>query len=109
MTVRLTKAEQETIININRADLDDGFFSFYTSYHRDFERLCRRIGGEENLLDLKLSLDPDGAPWGWNVKVPKEFYSRVNFGIRTPRKQRSILSSETKPNRRVSGPKVGNL
>ncbi len=44
--------EHETIIIINDGDMKEGFFRFTTTKASDFSRMCRRIGGEENLRSI---------------------------------------------------------
>lgn len=42
--------ENETTIILNREDMAEGFFTIGTSELKTFEKLCKRIGGENNLL-----------------------------------------------------------
>lgn len=79
----MANAETETIILINMEDLENGYFRFSTSHYVDFKRLCKRIGGEENLIELKT--DSQGSKVvQWNCKVPKQYLGRSNFSIRPP-------------------------
>lgn len=77
-------AEQETIININMAEREAGYFSFGTSRKSEYERLLRRTGGE--LLDERRSVGPDGSVTWWQCKVPIKFLSKASWGIRKPGK-----------------------
>lgn len=76
------KAEQETILTYNRADRANGYFSFGTSQKSDFNRLCRRVGGQSNLIKVKVSRGTQGQPTWWEARVPIKYSSRVHFGVR---------------------------
>lgn len=76
----MEKCERETIIRINRADSEEGYFTFDTSYKPDYERLLRRIGGKENALSVKSTRDIRGEN-SWIVRVPICYYRQGVFGI----------------------------
>ncbi len=76
----MPREDRETIICLNRADMRDGFFVFGTSEATDFRRLCRRIGGPDNLRRLKVSMCEGTAVW-WDCEVPVEYMSRRTWGI----------------------------
>lgn len=71
----------ETIILLNEADLREGYFAFSTSKEAHFLRLCRRVGGVENLLEVKTS-ERDGKITWWSAKVPVKYLSKTHFGLR---------------------------
>ena len=71
----------ETIILINRDDSKDGYFRFSTSSRYDYERLINRIGGEQELLSLRI-VRSKGQPVEWTAKVPIKLFSKTYFGIR---------------------------
>lgn len=81
------KAENETIICINDADVEEGFFSFSTSKRNHFARLIKKIGGEQNLIELKEMREKLGKVTEWKAKVPIEFLSKTHFGIRSRKKK----------------------
>ena len=74
-------SEQETIIVVNQADIRDGYFRFNTTRRKDFERLCKRVGGKENLLATSEGKDKDGSVTSWRCKVPARFWKAAAFGI----------------------------
>lgn len=49
----MEKCERETLIRINRADSEEGFFTFDTSWKPDFDRMIKRIGGIQNAISIK--------------------------------------------------------
>ena len=65
-------SERETVIMINYADLAEGYFVFGTSIPAHFRKLCSRIGGKTNLLDLKTETILGKTVW-WECTVPKYF------------------------------------
>lgn len=77
-------SETETIILINAQDLKEGFFRFGTSKHSHFEKLCRRIGGEENLVAVEREGLANNTAY-WNCRVPKSYLSQTTFGIKNAR------------------------
>lgn len=76
-------SELETNIVWSAADLKEGFFMFYTSRKKHYERLLRRIGGIENLLSCKIETTPKGGFSGANCKVPARYLSEGTFSIRS--------------------------
>ena len=76
--------ERETLILMNDADRDEGFFTFSTSRRCDFERLVKRIGGERELTSLQIET-LENVPIQWNCKVPMAYYSSTFFGVKKPR------------------------
>ncbi len=80
----MSSAEQETIICINMADREAGYFIFGTSRKCDYEKLVRRTGGE--LVEERRSVGPDGAVTWWQCRVPIRFLGKAGWGIRKPGK-----------------------
>jgi len=77
--------ENETIILINDGDVAQGFFRWSTTKPKQFAKLCKRVGGEERLLEVKLS--HHGARiTSWTCKVPVEYLSKRNWSIGIRRK-----------------------
>ena len=72
--------DKETIILINDLDRKQGFFKFSTSKVQDFTRFCKRIGGEENLIDIKYSRQGSEIV-EYNCKVPIRYFSTKIFGV----------------------------
>lgn len=66
------KDEDETILILNEGDKKEGFFRFSTTKFIDFERLCRRVGGVENLLEVRTSTEGKRVI-SWVCKVPFKF------------------------------------
>lgn len=91
----MEKSEKETVMILNRADLDDGFFIFGTSQKSHFQKLCKRIKGRDKLLDVKHTKSQDGKSGWWECLVPSKFLSYSTFGIK------SIAKSEA-ANRRAN-------
>lgn len=94
------KSEQETIVLLNRNDLDEGFFVFSTSQKSHFDKLCKRVG-QENLISVRVDYDEKGNPAWYDCKVPSIYLSKTNFGVRTPMKLRRKLSPEEKEARSI--------
>lgn len=78
----MANPEQETIIVMNDGDREEGFFCFGTSRADHYRKMLRRIGGEERLLDLKISMDEKGNPVWWQARLPISFLSKAHFGLR---------------------------
>jgi hypothetical protein len=76
-------AELETIINWTADDLKEGYFVFYTSRKKHYERLLRRIGGIENLISCRIETTPQGGFSGAHCKVPTQYLSEGTFSIRS--------------------------
>src|SRR5262245_27480374 len=76
----MSNSERETVICLNDADADEGYFSFWTSEPAHFRRLCRRIGGREKLIACQSSVR-DGHEASWDCRVPIEFFSSATFAI----------------------------
>lgn len=97
----MEKNERETLIVLNEADLAGGYFIFGTSVERHFTKLCKRVGGESGLLEVKKSTR-GGVVTYWACMVPKKFLLKANFGIRKvsdPRSKRgpSVRGPRGKP------------
>lgn len=88
----MVKEERETLILINRKDMEEGFFVFYTTEASDFRRLCRRIGGRENLRSIRVSRY-GGKPVAWDCEVPIGFLSRATWSIGA-RKRREVTEEQ---------------
>ena len=67
--------ERETIILLNNQDLKDGFFIFYTTEKKQFNKLVKRIG-EKHLIDVKI------GSFHYECKVPIKFWSKNIIGIK---------------------------
>jgi len=78
-------SDNETIILINDADVALGFFRWSTTKPKQFAKLCKRIGGEEKLLEIKLSHQGNKIT-SWVCKVPIEYLSKRNWSIGPKRK-----------------------
>lgn len=77
--------EHETIIIINDGDMKEGFFRFSTSKASDFSRLCRRVGGEENLRSI--SKHSQGSKvTQFIATLDRKYLSRATWGIGRKRK-----------------------
>ena len=83
----------ETIILLNDDDAKEGHFTVSTSKLKHFEKICRRIGGQQNLLSLETSTH-NGKITEWICKVPIEFFNTTNFSI--GKKRQVNLSAEQK-------------
>lgn len=73
-------SDNETIILINDSDVANGFFRWSTSKPKQFSKLCKRIGGEDKLLEVKLSHQGSKIT-SWVCKVPVEYLSKRNWSI----------------------------
>lgn len=89
------KSERETVVIINLADLEDGYFSFGTSESSHFKRLCKRIGGESALIEVRYDKDRRGIVRWWQCRVPAQFLSKRTFriGLRANRNTSKALAS----------------
>lgn len=85
----MAKEEQETIINFNRADMEDGFFTFGTSVKSDYERLARLVGKEK--LKTKVCV-MEGKESYWSCRVPVEYARMRCFGV----KSRALVGLKSK-------------
>ena len=94
----MPREDRETIICLNQADMRDGFFVFGTSEATHFRRLCRRIGGQDNLHNLKVSKF-EGKPVWWECEVPVEYMSRTTWGIRKRKGRKPPTSTPASKNR----------
>lgn len=82
--------ERETIICINEADRQDGWFSFGTSDQRALGKMLKKIGGEQNLFCPIKTSTQDGKIVYWSCQVPVKYLSKSNFGIKSPSKRKGI-------------------
>lgn len=78
-------SDNETIILINDGDVAEGFFRFSTSKPKQFAKLCKRVGGEGNLLDVQISTQGSKVT-SWTCKVPVAYLSKRNWSIGPKRK-----------------------
>lgn len=78
----MAKEEQETIVNFNRGDMEEGFFTFGTSVRKDYERLARLVGKDR--LKTKVCV-MEGKESYWSCKVPVEYARMGCFGVRSAR------------------------
>ena len=74
-------AEMETTILLNSGDMADLFFIFRTTDRHAFNRLVKRIGGADNLIEIETEKDADGTAWSWDCKVPVKYFNRTTFAI----------------------------
>jgi hypothetical protein len=82
-------SDHETIILINDGDISEGFFCFSTTKAVQFAKLCKRVGGEENLLAVATSTH-GGKITSWVCKVPLKYLSKRNWSIGPKRKGSTI-------------------
>jgi hypothetical protein len=80
----MEKSEKETLVSWTQQDLEEGFFWFYTSLEHHYQRLIKRVGGKQNLLEVRLEVAGKGGFGGANCKVPAEYLSETTFSIRKP-------------------------
>ena len=76
--------EEETIILLNRGDLDQGYFQFGTSRKDHHEKMLRRLAKLGlTPLETKTSIDRETREISWyQSKLPKAALSREHFGIK---------------------------
>lgn len=84
----------ETIILLNEEDAGQGYFQFGTSLERHYKRLCKRIGGQQNLVESRLSKSTEGKTVWWQCKVPLRYWSDSAFSLRSPRIQRELSEKQ---------------
>lgn len=91
----MEKAEQETIVTINQADRDEGYFTFGTSYRPHWERLVKRMGGQEKLIEVRESKSTTGEITWRQARVPI-VYLHPSLAIRTEKSTlpRRVLPQE---------------
>lgn len=79
------REERETIILLNRADMDEGFFRISTSDHGDARKILRRLGpGFKDKLEC-VEYGESGRPVAYNIKVPIGRLARSSFCLRPVR------------------------
>lgn len=67
----------ETMILLNAADRDEGFFLFSTTEKADRDRFVARIG-QDMVLEEKVS-NVRGAPGHWSLKIKSDAFSKRLF------------------------------
>lgn len=72
--------DDETIIICNEGDRREGFFRWSTTKANDFEKLKRRVGGEQELINVVVTTDGKQVT-SWMCKVPIRFLSRAHWGV----------------------------
>ena len=77
-----TRAERETVIVANLADLDEGWFTVETTELSLYRRL-RRIAGVARLEVLHKDVDDKGREWHWLCRVPADCWT--DLGVRRKR------------------------
>lgn len=77
-----TRAERETVIVANLADLDEGWFTVETTELGVYRRL-RRIAGVGRLEVLHTSVDAKGREYHWLVRVPADCWT--GLGVKRKR------------------------
>ena len=88
----MTRAERETVIVANLADLDEGWFSVETTEKGTYERLCRLVGDRLKVEIHKSSLT--GQITTWECRVPAEFWGGKLLHVRKPREKRPISDQQ---------------
>ena len=79
---KLERAERETIIQINDADIFEGYFQFRTTKLKHWNKMCDRIGGTEKLLWFEITRDTNGHPNYYSAHIPRKYFSLISFGIK---------------------------
>ena len=72
----MNKSDRESVICINEQDRIDGWFNFWTTEKTVFNKLCKKIGGENNLISVKKSHR------SYDCVVPIRFWSKARIGIK---------------------------
>lgn len=90
----MEKCERETLILINQADKEEGFFIFSTTYRPDYQRFCRKVP-KDKFLDYRETKE-SGRVVGWEVKVPYAYLRPASFGIGRPVNSRPKLTLKQK-------------
>jgi hypothetical protein len=70
----------ETIIVIKDSDVKEGFFRFYTTKLSNFKKLCKRIGGEQNLISVETTSTKREIS-SWDCRVPRAYLSKATWGV----------------------------
>ena len=70
----------ETVIVINDEDKKEGYFTLSTSKKDVFLRICRRIGGEDKLIEKRCT-GSEGKTAEWILKIPIKYISTNTFSI----------------------------
>lgn len=83
----MANPESETIILLNRQDIEEGFFSVSTTHLPDYHRICRRVGRKNFLAEREIR--ERGSVIGYDLKLPYTYLSPRTFSIRKPRPQPS--------------------
>lgn len=71
-----------TNLTITEASREKGFFLFSTTKQSDFEKLLRKIGGQEELLDCRVFYTARGAFESASCHVPYTKLPLLQFGLR---------------------------
>jgi hypothetical protein len=106
-------ADTETVICLNREDMASGYFSIWTSERPIFDRLCRRIGGRDKLLECKVGIRA-GKEGSWDCQVPIAYFNRATFAIGRRRasnltpEQRKAVGDRLKPTRKARNAQASN-
>lgn len=80
----MTRAERETVIVANLADLDEGWFSVETTEEGAFNRLKKLCGDKLQVTEHRSSLT--GRITTWECRVPAEFWGGSTLRVRKARK-----------------------
>lgn len=75
-------SDMEMILLVNDGDMAEGYFRVSTTKEATFNRLCKRIGGKDKLLELKESKSSEGKTVCWNMKLPRKMLSVTSFGVK---------------------------
>jgi hypothetical protein len=84
------RAERETIIVINLEDSDNGYFVVYTTEKGMFNKVCKKVGGEDKLRYCKKSKD------SYECGVPIDLWNGIKFlAPRNKKKRKTYEVSNT--------------
>ncbi len=73
--------EMESVIVLNFADKNEGFFIFSTSVKAERDRFVKRVG-EDNILEEKVWRNGKGVQNHWTLKVDIRMFNRETFEVR---------------------------
>jgi hypothetical protein len=76
----MSKAETETSILYNAADLDEGFFRLGTSQEHIYNKVLKRVG-QINIIDCQIRTQ-EGKPVWWDLKINAKCFSKSSLGLK---------------------------
>jgi hypothetical protein len=84
------RSELETIIGINMADLDEGFWVVETSIESHYRKLVERVGSA-NIISVRVdTCSQSKKPVGWEVKLKKECLAKGLFPTKGKNKKGNL-------------------